>query len=148
MNKEFIPYTQALALRELGFNEPCFTTYDDDKRLRNPFDYEKSEDEENISYIEDSKEFIHNSDLTFENFNGHPNHYTQFITAPLYQQAFRWFREKHGWVGGIRLLTNSVPGIIGEFTKGKDYSFMIIATTYEEAELACLNKLIELIKNK
>ena len=27
MNKEFIPYEQALALKELGFDEPCFGQY-------------------------------------------------------------------------------------------------------------------------
>ncbi len=27
MNKEFIPYEQALALKELGFDEPCFGYY-------------------------------------------------------------------------------------------------------------------------
>jgi hypothetical protein len=27
MNKEFVPYEQALALKELGFNEPCFGNY-------------------------------------------------------------------------------------------------------------------------
>jgi hypothetical protein len=27
MNKEFIPYEQALALKELGFDEPCLANY-------------------------------------------------------------------------------------------------------------------------
>mgnify|MGYP007090448756 CR=1 FL=1 len=27
MNKEFVPYTEALALKELEFDEPCFMTY-------------------------------------------------------------------------------------------------------------------------
>ena len=27
MKKEFVPYEQALALKELGFNEPCFGHY-------------------------------------------------------------------------------------------------------------------------
>ena len=27
MNKEFITYEQALALKELGFDEPCFKGY-------------------------------------------------------------------------------------------------------------------------
>jgi hypothetical protein len=30
MNKEFIPYEQALSLKELGFDEECFNYYDDD----------------------------------------------------------------------------------------------------------------------
>ena len=29
MNKEFIPYEQALELKELGFDEPCLGCYDD-----------------------------------------------------------------------------------------------------------------------
>ncbi len=29
MNKEFIPYEQALELKELGFDEPCFGCYDE-----------------------------------------------------------------------------------------------------------------------
>ena len=34
MKKEFIPYQQALALKELGFNEPCYATYSsNDKKL-------------------------------------------------------------------------------------------------------------------
>ena len=27
MEKEFIPYQEALLLKELGFDEPCFTHY-------------------------------------------------------------------------------------------------------------------------
>ena len=28
MEKEFVPYKQALKLKKLGFNEPCFGKYD------------------------------------------------------------------------------------------------------------------------
>jgi len=33
MNKEFIPYEQALELKELGFDEPCFGCYDEIKKI-------------------------------------------------------------------------------------------------------------------
>ena len=33
MEKEFIPYEQALALKELGFEEECLDFYDDNKEL-------------------------------------------------------------------------------------------------------------------
>ena len=33
MEKEFIPYEQALALKELGFNEPCFAYHRKDKGI-------------------------------------------------------------------------------------------------------------------
>lgn len=32
IEKEFIPYEQALDLKKLGFDEPCFATYNSDKR--------------------------------------------------------------------------------------------------------------------
>jgi len=65
MEKEFIPYEQALALKELGFNEPCLGYYIE---LRNP------------------QEGILTIDKCENNIDG--------VLAPLYQQAFRWFREK------------------------------------------------------
>ena len=53
MNKEFIPYEQALVLKELGFDEPCFGYYNDYKNIsshsESPFmmcDYNHSEEEE------------------------------------------------------------------------------------------------------
>jgi hypothetical protein len=33
MEKEFIPYEQALALKELGFDEPCFGYYTNQSHL-------------------------------------------------------------------------------------------------------------------
>ena len=62
MNKEFIPYEQALELKELGFDERTLRAY-----------YKESEQLLDI---------------------GSGNMYD--TKAPLYQQAFRWFREKHG----------------------------------------------------
>ena len=69
------------------------------------------------------------------------------VPAPLYQQAFRWFRDKYQ----LRFFIQSGMSDLGEFFKvifpdgeqrGMSY------TTYEEAELACLQKLIEIVKNK
>ena len=61
----------------------------------------------------------------------------------LYQQAFRWFREKYPYldfgIGKIHNGTNNYHYHINlewEFFEG----------TYEEAELACLKKLIEIVK--
>jgi hypothetical protein len=69
------------------------------------------------------------------------------VPAPLYQQAFRWFREKYQ----LRFFIQSGMSDLGEFFKvifpdgeqrGMSY------TTYEEAELECLKKLIEIVKTK
>ena len=69
MEKEFTEYTEALALKELGFDEPCFAVYIDKTLI-----------------IEDDWLYSTNQN-TFISSN---------FTAPLYQQAFRWFREKYG----------------------------------------------------
>jgi hypothetical protein len=33
VDKEFVPYEEALALKELGFNEPCFAMWQKNKKL-------------------------------------------------------------------------------------------------------------------
>jgi hypothetical protein len=117
MEKEFIPYEQALALKELGFDEPCMYIFDKQRdNLMCPI-YGLFENEE-------------------------PN---RFLNAPLYQQAFRWFREKYPEldfaVDGIYNGTNNYHyhiNLLWEYFEG----------TYEEAELECLKKLIEIVKNK
>jgi hypothetical protein len=125
MNKEFIPYEQALELKELGFNEPCLA------RHIIMTEWEKPTGQIILQMVD-----CLNSDK-------------YLVKAPLYQQAFRWFREKHdlhSWVTmelGARL--TFCWTITGEY-KGTEYKAFF--KTYEEAELACLNKLIEIIKLK
>jgi hypothetical protein len=133
MEKEFIPYTESLALKELGFDESCFAVYKSNGDL-GYFQYF------NINrFIEDASRESNYSDLlSIECY------------APLYQQVFRWFREKYdissfvkkdfkdtkliGWYYGI------------EGTKNDFYSKSY--KTYEEAEVECLKKLIEIVKEK
>ena len=122
MEKEFIPYEQALALKELGFDEPCFFSYDywNTERLANTY----------YNYV---------------NYNVRE----KSVSAPLYQQAFRWFREKYGLWQIVMQNTDKdwtydIMTIIGMV----DYKIFDVFDTYEEAELACLEKLIEIVKEK
>jgi hypothetical protein len=117
MEKDFIPYQEALELKQLGFDEECF-------RFKN-----------NISNVYEEKGW----------FNW--NQSELFVSIPLYQQAFRFFREKYELFFWIE-----------KFHKNETYIFQIPPanftkiqghyTTYEEAELACLRKLIEIVKQK
>jgi hypothetical protein len=133
MDKEFIPHQQALELKELGFDEECMGGYDlEDNSLY-------------IGYISDY------------GIQYNPEYY---IPAPLYQQAFRWFREKHNLRGFIGYRPNvkmfdyhiydmSLSGL--EYAKQRtmeEFNKDPKVGTYEEAELACLKKLIEIVKNK
>ena len=74
------------------------------------------------------------------------------VSAPLYQQAFSWFREKYGLYHSIGL-DNSLENDVNCDYQIINHSQSISELetdfkSYEEAELECLKKLIEIIKNK
>lgn len=120
MEKEFIPYEQALALKELGFDEPCFKVYDNMAFLQ-------EESVMNTCEIE--------CDCVLERY-----------LAPLYQQAFRWFREKYEYNSYISEAKKSTYRFIINKFDEKYYNSDILKL-YEQAELECLKKLIEIVKN-
>ena len=72
------------------------------------------------------------------------------ISAPTFSQAFRWFRDKHGLVGIIKFGTNDFTYNVynedgmGLLTKES----LNFNGNYEEAELECLKKIIEIAKKK
>ena len=55
----------------------------------------------------------------------------------LYQQAFRWIRRKYGFTYSIGRYNHCV-------LHGKGTTFVLENKTYEQAEIGCLKKLIEL----
>ena len=131
MIKEFIPYQQALALKELGFDEPCFMTYLNGKL--------------------DKELFLFNHSIR--------SHSTQeFTSAPTFSQAFRWFREKYAIYTNINYDWNDEVFRVTIMKQNEDKSCNIIFlkegeyikeyNSYEEAELDCLIKLIEIVKTK
>ena len=138
MNNEFVSYEMALELKELGFDEPCICGYNDYHLLRSKIS--SSFDGDFVKWDEK---------------------YDKDLKAPLYQQAFRFFREKYNIQGyiyssavrGNAEKTKQFTGYIWNIN-GIDMPFLStdardeLHDTYEEAELACLIKLIELIKNK
>ena len=76
-----------------------------------------------------------------------------FIKAPTYSQAFRWFRQEHGLYSHVResyAFDNTlefVTQINGSYVNhGIEDKPINRFETYEEAELECLKKLIEIAK--
>ena len=137
MKKEFVPYTESLALKELGFDEPCLAFY-----YNNPTN-QLSEPLSTWAIVEDYKNVFQISHVK--------------CTAPTFSQAFRWFREKHKLFISFHRYRNSVviempdtfPKVyeIWIQDENKDESVWVECfDTYEEAETACLNKLIEIVK--
>ena len=131
MEKYFANYNQSLALKELGFDKPCFGAYDTHKgdewllNIKSEFYYDQ-----------------------FSNKN-------KACIAPLKSQVFEWFREKHGlWVSfgydedESEELYWYVDKILECGIGRLFFHDLIEYYTYEEAESACIDKLIEIIKLK
>jgi hypothetical protein len=124
MEKEFIHYEQASALKELGFESPYpIGGYQGGK----VFYYENGE--------------LHYDGRPMYSSDAHSGQ----LLAPLYQQASRWFREKYFIVSYIVPRNGKYTyNIISNSIKSERNGFK----TYEEAELECLKKLIEIVKEK
>ena len=140
MNKEFIPYEESLELRRLGFNELCICWHDSSC----------------ICWYNSKKELGIDiligwglSDVLFDQEKMESDSH---CLAPTFSQAFRWFREKHNLIGGVQYIGGLKPEttwwdiyVVGHFNTNICEMSMEYQP-YEEAELACLRKLIELIK--
>ena len=127
MEKEFIPYQQAVELKQLGFDEPCFAVYEDKK-------WQLVEFKNSMSY-----------ELCLK---------TDTFPVPTFSQAFRWFREKYNLHSEILLDQTTQPKYCFEIHKYEDFGNYeeirigewFLYRTYEESELDCLVKLIEIVK--
>lgn len=133
MKKEFIPYNLAIKLKELGFDGKCFGGYNN---------------EGNLYY-------------SGNNMDACP--------VPLFQQAFRFFREKYYIFCSINIChigsdewvyvynINYLPKDHWDAKKRCNHFIYIESyidsgsmyyggwDTYEQAELACLEKMIEIV---
>jgi hypothetical protein len=128
MKKEFANYEQSLAVKELGFDEQCFSFYDSDGELYESEGYYKK------GYNVSDEEVI----------------------APLKQQAFRWFRENYNVLAAVYSNASgylyewhdSIGGTHRGWSEYEGPNDSGVWDTYEEAEDACIDKLIEIIKQK
>ena len=142
MKEQFIPYELALKLKELGFDEECIGYYQvvNNKTIlfKIPTQPSHTSSQEKVKYIYGIKS----------------------IQAPLWQQAFDWFR-----IGGYyNYITSHLEpwgedGMLEEsygykiFYKKCDYKCEVKEVlkrfdTYEEARLECLKQLIKIVENE
>jgi len=128
MTQEFVPYELALKLKVLGFDEPCLGFYSINNQHFKDGYFHISTENPFSTDIEPIQQEL------------------RCISAPLYQQAFRWFREKYlldSWI----YCSDENKGYFAIIVSCKRLMFYNEnKNTYEEAEQACLNKLIEIVK--
>ena len=129
MEKEFVPYELALKMKQIGFDEPCF------------------------GYWKMSDWLIEEKTRT----DGY-THADQLCSAPTFSQVFRWFREKYNLFGKIYIVnfgadeySFDVYDLYEEKTKydnfiGSGTSYSGTFDSYEEAELACITALINIVE--
>ncbi len=119
--KDFIPYEEALELNKLGFELDKDSVFG----YWNLIEYD-------TEWTFDTRIHMYSVD---------------YIIAPLYQQAFRSFREKYG-------LNHEIPyagregeyhAFVQNYIYGNNRNSPSVFT-YEEAELECLKKLIQIVK--
>ena len=133
MNKEFIPYTLALALKELGFDEECFAYYN----LKEEIIFKSCHNR--VPIIMSGKK----------------------CGIPLYQQAFRWFSDSLNLyaeiytttIGGQVDFTFQIRDLYTEEYIYDNFSANVggysgTSTTERETEINAINKLIEIAKEK
>jgi hypothetical protein len=129
MESNFVPYQIAVDMKSIGFDELCFGWYAHNG-VYNGYSMKNS---------------------TMDELNMMKNS----CSTPLYQQAFRWFREKYGlfvspnvisYEDGPYLWFFEINSTVLPF--GKDLGETDDYKTYKEAELECLVKLISIVKEK
>lgn len=120
IQEQFLPYEESLELKNIGFDEECLGFY----YGKGKFSF--------FTFIETTQEGKKQSQTN-----------ESFVTAPLYQQVFDWFLEKHKVI--------NYPEFDFDEQKwfcNSDYNRIILFNTKKEAELACIRGLIKIVKEK
>jgi hypothetical protein len=147
MKRNFILYEQAFGLKQLGFDEICLGHYQDrDEKTLHGARLES----DNIMFFhgETNKGFIVNNSPV-----------SHCVLAPLYQEAFDWFRDNHKlhcWITSKTIDDEKVifiphgRTIPDTLKKGLVVDIIPYAAfeNIEQAKLESIKKLIEICKNK
>lgn len=126
MIKDFTNHNQALKLKALGFDEPCVAFFQKEYHEITPVMVDDN-DQYRLTGLRTCK----NSEI--------PEHYT---AAPTFAQAFTFFRDK----GYDTKIQKESEGLYFAFY-WTGVTWIIVGNgSYREAELACLDKLIEMVE--
>jgi len=127
MKDLFVTYEQAIQLKELGFDEPCLKVGNPNGHILWKF----------MDVLD--VEGVDIGDIMKEKFDD------RFVEIPLKQQVLQWIRTHHDLVSWVYI------GNVGRYfytiiENGRYVVDHRAYSTYEEAEMACINKLINHLK--
>ena len=138
MESKFVTFEQALILKSLGFDEPCISYFTVFGRFANDFSSPRK----------------YNSE--FENGS--------YVSSPMRSQVFDFFRNEHKIYPEIRTDCTTYPKFCFTYSRffgnPKDLTeqewwwentigvYSELYRNYEEAESACIDKMIEIVKSK
>lgn len=128
MEKQFVPYELAVKLKELGFDDLCLARFNGGG-----------------FYMLPAYDPLRNSEIKEP----------WFCTAPLWQQAFDWFRTNHDIIAWINPSYSCYNLNIVKYNKIKDKNINIADglefkdfISYEECLKECLEKMIKILENE
>ena len=151
IKNEFSPYEQALDLKELGFDEPCLLQI----QYTSGSDIYSGKKFKNSIWLCNGEPAEINDKKIKYKFPKHSEQGYGTLQIPTFSQAFRWFREKYGLYSHVResyafdntleFVTQINGSYVNHGIEDKPFNRF---ESYEEAELKCLKKLIEIVKEK
>lgn len=125
MENEFVPFELAVKLKDLGFTKNCFGTYC-----------------KNLTPLPESHSLWLNSDKWMSSYDM----CEPICEAPLWQQVFDWFREKHNLHAVVYRIDGDISAWDWTINNSPDDDFNTeLIETFPEARQACLEKLIEIV---
>jgi hypothetical protein len=134
MSKEFLSYNRALKLKQLGFDEPCFGYH----YTLNGKDWKFAD---NHKYHEIDDQLVIGANFT--------------LLAPTFSQAFDWLLDKHSLYAIViptvtMHWTFKTMTVVQDMVEVPPYKHVDAHdySTKKKAELACLDKLIEIVELK
>jgi len=122
----FVPQDIAKALKDLGFDVPCLAWWFEEGTVSVPTETRRMWDNWNI-YASQKR-----------------------MSAPLWQQVFEWFRKKYGLLGIVDYdeIDGQFMYYLTDMNEKSTINWSKSYPTYEEAQLKCLKKIIEIIKTR
>jgi hypothetical protein len=130
MKDLFVSYEQALQLKQLGFDEPCLKVGNPNGHILWKF----------MDVLD--VEGVDIGDIMKEKFDD------RFVEIPLKQQVYVWFMEKQGLSSWILSISDPKETDTKYSYKIKNCDDELLFDNLEEAEDACIDKLIEILKQK